>query len=492
MADFVLGNNGRDASQTSVNGTVYWSGDFTVASSKQIDTMFIYVGNASAVVDVGVYIFSGGDYTLLGSTGPVSVDSSGGAWQEIPMLAEKTVSPGTTYRMGVISSTSAAEIGVTTGSGNKFKKTGVGGSTLPSFSDSGASFDNTNWHSIYAAKGAVAPTVTTQAASAIEALQATLNGNITDTGGENATDRGFYLVQGAGTPTSGDTVIDESGSFGTGAFDLDATSLLENTLYSARAFATNPAGTSVGAVIQFTTDDLPEVTTNAATDKTDTTATLNGEVTDEGGSTLTDRGFYLKVGTTGDPGPGDTVLTESATAIGVYSIPATGLLPNTNYRVAAFATNSDGTKQGATVDVKTGIVVKVPEGVVPAGGTLQSSHPAGDFHNGAESKILQSETNAALITADAVAQDFWYDGAGNAVARGHDDIDYNFDDANTSFNTTLANATENAKNKIATYETARTVDEVQAFHTWAGNGKLLIDVDGNTLLDVNSNPLFSA
>ncbi len=99
-----------------------------------------------------------------------------------------------------------------------------------------------------------APTVTTQAASDITVDSATLNGNITATGGENATARGFYLVEGSGTPDSGDTVISASGSFGTGAFTGSATGLTGDTLYSARAFATNSAGTSVGDVIEFTTE----------------------------------------------------------------------------------------------------------------------------------------------------------------------------------------------------------------------------------------------
>ena len=199
-----------------------------------------------------------------------------------------------------------------------------------------------------------APTVTTQAASAIGVAQATLNGNITDTGGENCTSRGFYLVAGTGTPTSSDTVVSESGSFGTGAYALDATSLLENTLYSARAFSTNSAGTSVGAVIQFTTDDLPEVTTNAASNVKHATATLNAEVTDEGGSTLTNRGFYYKEGTSGDPTALDTVATEAAGAIGAYSINISGLTAETSYRIASFATNAEGTKVGATVAMTTG------------------------------------------------------------------------------------------------------------------------------------------
>jgi hypothetical protein len=103
----------------------------------------------------------------------------------------------------------------------------------------------------------VTPTVTTQAASDAAINTATLNGNITATGGENATARGFYLAAGSVTPTAADTVISASGSFGTGAYTGSATGLTPNTLYSARAFATNSAGTSTGSVIEFTTLPAP-------------------------------------------------------------------------------------------------------------------------------------------------------------------------------------------------------------------------------------------
>lgn len=100
----------------------------------------------------------------------------------------------------------------------------------------------------------VAPTVTTQAVSDITKDSATGNGNITDTGGVNATRRGFCYLQGSsGDPTTANSVVYDDGSFGTGAYTKAITGLSPNTSYRVRAYAVNSAGTSYGSTVGFTT-----------------------------------------------------------------------------------------------------------------------------------------------------------------------------------------------------------------------------------------------
>ena len=78
----------------------------------------------------------------------------------------------------------------------------------------------------------VAPTVTTQSATNIATTSCTGNGNITATGGENCTRRGFcYKVGTSGDPTTSDSVAYDDGSFGTGAFTKSITGLTPNTSY---------------------------------------------------------------------------------------------------------------------------------------------------------------------------------------------------------------------------------------------------------------------
>lgn len=112
----------------------------------------------------------------------------------------------------------------------------------------------------------VVPTVTTQAATNVQATTATGNGTITDTGGENCTRRGFcYKVGTSGNPTTADSVAYDDGSFGTGAYTKGLTGLSSGTSYRVRAFAINSAGTGYGTTVQILTK--PAAPTNvAATD----------------------------------------------------------------------------------------------------------------------------------------------------------------------------------------------------------------------------------
>ena len=98
--------------------------------------------------------------------------------------------------------------------------------------------------------GEVTPlTVVTNNASNIGDTTATANGNITATGGENCTVRGFQYGL-SKTPTWD---VHSSGSFGTGSFSMELSGLTLCTKYYVRAYAVNSAGTSYGVWKSFTT-----------------------------------------------------------------------------------------------------------------------------------------------------------------------------------------------------------------------------------------------
>ncbi len=100
----------------------------------------------------------------------------------------------------------------------------------------------------------VAPTVTTQAATNIYCTNFTGNGNITATGGANATTRGFcYMVGNSGDPTTANSTAYDTGSFGTGAYTKTIGSLTCNVTYRVRAYAINSAGTGYGTTVSVTT-----------------------------------------------------------------------------------------------------------------------------------------------------------------------------------------------------------------------------------------------
>ncbi len=199
---------------------------------------------------------------------------------------------------------------------------------------------------------AVVPTVTTStSAASITGVSASVTGAITATGGENASARGICYNT-TGTPTTADTCVGDTGyqAYGVGSFTKSLTGLLPNTAYHCRAYATNSAGTGYGAEVDFTTDDVPTVTTTVISAIAGTTATGGGNVTDEGGDAVTARGVCWNTG--GNPTTADSKTTDGAGA-GVFVSSLTSLLPNVLYYVRAYATNSVGTAYGAAVTFTT-------------------------------------------------------------------------------------------------------------------------------------------
>ncbi|RLI72284.1 MAG: hypothetical protein DRP02_02400 [Candidatus Gerdarchaeota archaeon] len=212
------------------------------------------------------------------------------------------------------------------------------------------------------------PTVTTQNPSDVVQETATLNGNITDVGDENATERGFYYKQGTtGDPTSADTVVSDLGDFGAGAYTKGISGLTAGTAYRVAAFATNGGGTVVGSTVNLLTLDVPSMTTEAVSDIEPETATLNGTITDTGNDNPTERGFYYKEGSSGDPTASDSKISSFGDfGVGAYTESLSGLPDSTDFRVAAFSTNSIGTTIGATVGFSTIAYKKIVAGTVGA------------------------------------------------------------------------------------------------------------------------------
>jgi len=108
------------------------------------------------------------------------------------------------------------------------------------------------------------PTVRTDAADDIHETSATLRGAILDTGGENASERGFqYVISSGGfggwCDFRSSTTFPESGSFGTVVpeyFSHELTGLDAGKLYCFKAFATNSQGPSYGGIQRFITKSL--------------------------------------------------------------------------------------------------------------------------------------------------------------------------------------------------------------------------------------------
>ena len=93
------------------------------------------------------------------------------------------------------------------------------------------------------------------------------------------------------------------------------------------------------------------VTTGIVNNIEETSAKANGEVTDDGNVTITERGIvYSK---SSDPTTDDTKVEAKGTSVDGFSVDLTGLDPNTTYHVRAYVINEEGTAYGADESFKT-------------------------------------------------------------------------------------------------------------------------------------------
>ena len=187
------------------------------------------------------------------------------------------------------------------------------------------------------------PTVTTADVTDITQNTAVSGGNVTDDGGAAVTARGVCWSKDP-NPTIDNSFI--SNGNGTGSFTIEISGLTSATTYYVRAYATNSEGTSYGEQKTFTTlqyIQLPTVTTTIVTNVTSTTATSGGNVTDDGGATVTARGVCWS--TSPDPTIDDNK-TSDGNGTGAFTSQLTNLTHSTTYYIRAYATNSEGTSYG--------------------------------------------------------------------------------------------------------------------------------------------------
>ena len=183
----------------------------------------------------------------------------------------------------------------------------------------------------------LAPMVTTQAASNINADSATGNGKIMDLGAPNPFQHGVCWNT-TGNPSITDSCTENGALTTTGSFTSRMTRLIPNTTYYVRAYTTNPVDTAYGGEVSFTTaPQAPTVITHMVTDINVNTATGHGEITDLGVPTLTEYGICWN--TAGNPSITDNKTEEgAASTTGFFTSEITGLVPNTTYYVKVYAT----------------------------------------------------------------------------------------------------------------------------------------------------------
>ena len=202
----------------------------------------------------------------------------------------------------------------------------------------------------------VVPTVASPTATAISTSSVTLGANVTSLGVPHSiTARGIcYSTSPSPTLTNGATCVVEGGT-STGVYTQAITGLTPATLYYYVGYATNTTGTGYTSNTTFTTlsnSVLPTVTTvSPITSVARTTASGGGNVTSDGGATVTARGVVWS--TSINPTVALSTKTSDGTGTGSFVSSLTGLTCNTLYHVRAYATNSVGTSYGSDITFTT-------------------------------------------------------------------------------------------------------------------------------------------
>ncbi len=193
------------------------------------------------------------------------------------------------------------------------------------------------------------PLVTTNSVTDITSTTATCGGNVVYEGSSAVTARGVCWST-SQNPTVGDSHTEDGN--GQGSFVSTLTNLTAGTTYYVRTYAINCTDTAYGEEVSFTAIKVPTVTTTAISSIASTTATSGGNVTDDGGATVTARGVCWS--TSHNPTTSNSK-TTNGTGIGSFTSSLTGLTAGTTYYVRAYATNSAGTEYGNEVSFTTTI-----------------------------------------------------------------------------------------------------------------------------------------
>jgi uncharacterized protein (TIGR02145 family) len=188
------------------------------------------------------------------------------------------------------------------------------------------------------------PSLTTTAATNVTATSLTTGGNITSDGGQGISKRGICWANHTG-PTVADSITNDGS--GGGSFTSNLTNLGANTIYYIRAYASNPSGTAYGDEIMVTTSQgVPSVTTTAISNIQPLSAVSGGNVTNDGGASVTERGVVYS--TTANPTISNNKIT-GGTGTGTFTVTLSPLASQQTYYVRAYATNSNGTAYGNQV-----------------------------------------------------------------------------------------------------------------------------------------------
>ena len=201
----------------------------------------------------------------------------------------------------------------------------------------------------FTTKAITVPTVTTSSVMNISYTSATVGGEILVDGGATVTERGVVYSTTPNPTTSNSKVVSGSGK---GSFTCNLSNLQDGVTYYVRAYAIYQKGTAYGEVTSFTTKAItvPIVTTSSATNISYTSAIVGGNITDDGGATVTERGVVYS--TTPNPTTSNSKVV-SGSGKGSFTCNLSNLQDGVTYYVRAYAVNPKGTAYGVVTSFTT-------------------------------------------------------------------------------------------------------------------------------------------
>jgi uncharacterized protein (TIGR02145 family) len=186
--------------------------------------------------------------------------------------------------------------------------------------------------------------ITTTSVTAVTSTSVQTGGEITSDGGSAITKRGICWAAHA-NPSVSDSIIDNG--TGSESFTVTLNNLSAKTTYYIKAYAINGSGTGYGNEISFTTTaGLATITTNVVSNIQPLSASGGGNITNDGGAAITERGIVYA--TAANPTISNFKI-PAGTGTGTFTATISPLASQQTYYVKAYATNSYGTSYGNQV-----------------------------------------------------------------------------------------------------------------------------------------------
>jgi hypothetical protein len=353
-----------------ITGTTYqWKKDGSLIIGATSSTYVVQASDVDSTISFSITKTNSSGSTTANSNSVIILD----ARMSSLGLSAGTLSPsfnGCTYSYTSSVSTNSIRITPTLQSGSSTVT--VAGSAVVSGQPSGAISlsSGSNAISIVVTNGtqsstttltityAQAPTVSMLAPTSVTGTGATLNATVNANG--QSTSNIYFEISTSATFASDTATVTSTPSTASGTSNTSisgtASSLVFQTTYYVRAFATNGTGTTTSLAYSFTTPAAPFVTSSAVSDTSTTGATLNGSVVGNGdtGGTSTTVVFQYSLNsdmsspTEVSPASDGTIAGGTTTSTSV-SKALTGLQTGSTYYFRLKATNNYGTNFGSTL-----------------------------------------------------------------------------------------------------------------------------------------------